>query len=95
VKTRTAALAEFFRGRPLVWIDGADLGAIAGRYAWRSRISDLRHGPFFMNIENRQRRARQDGRSFVISEYRFVPREVARKEESADAGGMSTSALLF
>jgi hypothetical protein len=49
--TRVSALAEFFRDRPLVWIDGADLGMIAGRYAWRSRISDLRHGPYFLDIE--------------------------------------------
>lgn len=89
--TRASALAEFFRDRPFVWIDGADLGMIAGRYAWRSRISDLRRGPHFMNVQNRQRRVRVDGRSFVVSEYRFEP----RRERSADAGGVSASALLF
>lgn len=71
--SRSQLLAEFFKARPLVWIDGREL-EIAGRYAWRTRVSDLRRAPYFMNIENRQRRiAREDGTMYVVSEYRYVP----------------------
>lgn len=71
--TRAEILAEFFKRRPLVWIDGREL-EIAGRYAWRSRVSDLRRAPFLMRIENRQRRVqRADGEHVTVSEYRFVP----------------------
>lgn len=85
-------LAQFFRARPLVWIDGREL-EIAGRYAWRTRISDLRRVPYCMNIENRQRRIeRPDGTTHVVSEYRFVPD--AEMGRSA-AGNVSASPLLF
>ena len=71
--TRTERLAAFFLARPQVWIDGQELSSIAGAYAWRTRASELRRPPFNMQIENRQRRVRRDGRAFVISEYRYVP----------------------
>jgi hypothetical protein len=64
-------LAEFFRQRAGVWIDGRELARIAGAYAWRTRVSDLRRPPFFLNIENRLRHVRVDGRAFTISEYRL------------------------
>ena len=72
--TRVEALAALFRSRPGVWFDGRDLAGIAGSYAWRTRVSELRRAPYLLNIVNRQRHgARPDGRKYVISEYCFVP----------------------
>lgn len=71
--TRVAALARFFEGRPNVWIDGRELALVAGAYAWRTRLSDLRRPPFRWTIENRQRRlTAAGGRCSVVSEYRWV-----------------------
>jgi hypothetical protein len=65
--------AEYFRDRPNRWVDGRALAEIAGAYAWRTRVSDLRRPPFRMEIQNRRRTiATTDGR-ITISEYRFVP----------------------
>jgi hypothetical protein len=69
-------LADYFRSRPGEWIDGRDLFAVAGSYAWRSRVSDLRRPPFSFAIENRQERHRApDGQRYTISFYRFVPKD--------------------
>lgn len=70
--TLTEKLATFLRARPGEWIDGRRLAEIAGSYAWRTRVSDLRRGPYFMAIVNRQRRVRSDGAEITISEYMFV-----------------------
>jgi hypothetical protein len=48
-------LEAFFLAHPGEWIDGRRLEAVAGRYAWRSRVSDLRKRPYTHRIENRQR----------------------------------------
>ena len=53
------------------------LAPIAGSYAWRTRVSDLRRGPFLMTIENRQRTIQTDDGPITVSEYRFVPPQVA------------------
>lgn len=67
-------LATFFREHPNVWHDGRALGTIAGAYAWRSRVSDLRKRPYHMTIQNRQRRMKTaEGKPFVLSEYCFTP----------------------
>jgi len=79
-------LAGLFRSRPGVWIDGRALAPIAGAYAWRSRISDLRRAPFRMRIDNRQRRVRHDGRAIVVSEYRFVSSAPASSPAVVDVG---------
>jgi hypothetical protein len=72
--TLLGRLAEFFRSHPGQWIDGRELADISGAYAWRSRVSDLRRGPFLFTILNRQRRVRRsDGSSYVVSEYRYEP----------------------
>jgi hypothetical protein len=71
--SRTERLAEFFRARPGNWIDGRELANVAGTYAWRTRISDLRRAPFYMRIDNRQRHVTTpDQQQFVISEYIFL-----------------------
>lgn len=74
VPTMAGRLAEFFRARPGEWIDGRVVADVAGAYAWRTRISDLRRPPFAMAVENRQRRVeRPDGSTFTVSEYRYLP----------------------
>lgn len=69
----TAQLAAYFKARPHVWIDGVQIENIAGRYAWRTRISNCRTR-FGMVIENRQTR---EGK-FTKSEYRYVPSDGER-----------------
>jgi hypothetical protein len=72
--SRTELLAQFFRRRPNVWIDGRQLANVAGAYAWRTRLSDLRRPPYSMAVENVVRRAElEPGRKFAVSEYRYVP----------------------
>jgi hypothetical protein len=74
--TRVEALAKFFQSQPDRWFDGRELAPIAGAYAWRTRVADLRRAPFLMTIENRLRRCtRPDGRAYVVSEYCFRPRQ--------------------
>lgn len=69
----TDKLAAHFRAKPDVWIDGVSLETIAGRYAWRSRVSDCRR-KLGMDIRNRQQRMTDaDGKTWVISWYMFVP----------------------
>jgi hypothetical protein len=72
--TLCARLAAHFSARPGQWIDGRELGQIAGAYAWRSRVSDLRHLPYNLTIENRQRKEQTMlGEPFTVSEYRWMP----------------------
>ena len=66
--SRCARLARYFCERRGQWIDGRQLEPIAGVYAWRTRVSDLRKRPWFLTIENRQRK---EGH-VTISEYRLV-----------------------
>jgi hypothetical protein len=73
-RTLTDQLAEFFRRRPGQWIDGVVLAQIAGRYAWRSRVSELRRPPYSMRVQNRQRHVRAgDMAKWTVSEYRYLP----------------------
>lgn len=69
-------LERFFREHPNTWIDGKDLAAVAGTYAWRSRVSNVRQRLLARGrtIENRQRRVKLRGSSrwYTISEYRAV-----------------------
>ncbi len=70
----TDRLEAFFRAHPLQWIDGKQLGEIAGGYGWRTRCSDLRKRG--MEIRNRQRRfIGDDAEAWVVSEYCYVPQE--------------------
>ena len=66
-----AKLATYFKRHPNQWHDGKNLGLIAGGYAWRTRVSDLRRAPYCMHIENRIRHVKQHGTTWVISEYRY------------------------
>lgn len=74
--TRVDRLAAYFTAWPNRWIDGRELGTIAGAYAWRSRVSQLRRQRKWV-IDNRLRRVKvQYGdtkETITISEYRYVP----------------------
>ena len=68
----TQRVAEFFTERQGQWIDGKSLALIGGGYGWRTRVSNCRT-ELGMDIENRQRRIkREDGSTFIVSEYRYV-----------------------
>jgi len=66
----TLRVAEYFKARPLVWIDARDLEQVGGRQAWRSRVSDARRF-YRMTIENKVERYP----GFTRSLYRFVPEQ--------------------
>lgn len=66
--SRCAKLARLFLSRRGEWIDGTELQRVAGVYAWRTRVSDLRKRPWLLSIENR---VRWTGR-VASSEYRLV-----------------------
>lgn len=59
-------LRQFFEQHPDRWIDGKRLAKVAGAYAWRSRVAELRTKDD-MDIENRVTREGE----FVVSEYRY------------------------
>ena len=68
-------LALYFQQHANVWIDGVTLEMIAGRYAWRSRVSDLRT-QLGMDIRNRQmRQTDETGKRWTRSDYMYVPNE--------------------
>lgn len=71
-----AAVARYFVARPGQWIDGRELAKHAGAYGWRTRLSQARHR-YGMTIENRVSRIKDGDRTFVVSEYRFVPEKSA------------------
>ena len=81
-------LRAFFVAQPGRWVNARDLEPIAGRQAWRTRVSELRQQLLVEGagtIENRQCSTRtlerdaqgQPARLWlggaVISEYRYVP----------------------
>jgi hypothetical protein len=71
--TLNQRLEAFLKARPGVWIAATDFESVAGRQAWRSRLSDVRRKRG-MTIENRQRWIElTEGRGYTLSEYRFVP----------------------
>ena len=66
--SRATRLSDLFRRSPGEWFDGRELAEVGGVYAWRTRVSELRRSPFFMNIENRQRDVREaDGTVFTVA----------------------------
>lgn len=70
--SRCAKLAKLFLERRGDWIDGREIAKVAGAYAWRTRISDLRHFPWHLDIQNRVRTVEVDGETFKVSEYQLV-----------------------
>lgn len=78
--TLTDRLADHFRRHPGVWFDGRTLATIAGAYAWRTRISELRRLPYMLDIENRVQHIteRPSGRRYRVSWYRYRPVTVGK-----------------
>ena len=72
-ETFTARVAELFRSMPGQWIEAEVLSKVGGRCAWRTRVSELRHPPYAMTIENRQRLVETPLGNFKVSSYRYVP----------------------
>lgn len=64
-------LQQFFQAHAGEWLDGRQLGAVAGAYAWRSRVAECRTQRG-MVIENRQRKVRGAIGMVTVSEYRHV-----------------------
>lgn len=83
--TLTTKLADYFKERPYCWIDGRILAEVAGAYAWRTRVSDLRKpkrlgGKYEMAIENRVETYRTaEGKPFKLSSYRYLPARAAQE----------------
>ena len=67
-----ARLARYLIAHRGEWVDGRELSKVGGYAAYRTRLSDLRKAPWFMDIANRYRHVKEDGRKFVISEYKLV-----------------------
>jgi hypothetical protein len=78
-------LEDFLKSHANEWVDGFNLALVAGRYAWRSRVSDLRRHRG-MTIDNRVRvvvahalscmggpRPCPGCANYKVSEYRYVP----------------------
>jgi hypothetical protein len=65
-ETYTERVAALFQSKPGIWIDGLEIAAIGGAYAWRTRLSEARR-QFGLTITNRQRRIGKR----IISEYRW------------------------
>jgi hypothetical protein len=87
------SLAIFFGAHRGEWIDGRQLLQIAGAYAWRSRVSELRRPPFGLEIENRVRRVkRPDGTTFRTSEYRWPTVRQPMPESGSGARSANTAA---
>ena len=66
-------LDAFFRARLGQWVDGQSLSRVAGIYAWRTRVSDvrLRFKAEGGDIVNRLRHVEtEDGSTVTVSEYR-------------------------
>jgi hypothetical protein len=66
-------LETFFKSHPYQPVDGKVLAQIAGGYAWRTRVSDLRtqRGMDIVNDVMSLRDA--DGKPFKISTYTYLP----------------------
>ena len=72
-KSLNDQLANYLKANPHQWIDAKHLARIAGAYAWRTRISNLRQHPYHMAIRNRLRRipTGHPGHYCTASEYRY------------------------
>lgn len=69
----TDRVEAFFKAQPWRWIPAIEFEAVGGRQAWRTRLSNCRTKRG-MTIQNRQRTVqRDDGSTYVCSEYRYVP----------------------
>jgi hypothetical protein len=81
--TLTLRLMALFLSHPNEWLDAQTrVVPVAGFGGFRARISDCRAQG--LDIRNRVRRVTRDGRTFTISEYKFVPRQPRNLLEVAE-----------
>jgi len=74
-------LEDFFHHHVNEWVDARQLQRVAGMFAWRTRVSNLRYAPWNMKIRNRTRRVlKADGGWMTVSEYRY---ELAPEQPAA------------
>lgn len=67
-------LAAYFMERPGAMVNAKDLLPIAGFGGWRTRISELRHPPYNMDIRNVPGLFRaSDGQVYRTSHYVYQP----------------------
>jgi hypothetical protein len=66
-------LEALFKARPYEWIDGKELAEVAGGYAWRTRVSNLRKQRGMEIGNDVVRRWDAQGKPFKTSYYRYVP----------------------
>ena len=81
-KSNTEKLREFFLVYSMRWIDAVELEPVAGRQAWRSRVSDLRQRLEHEGAGTIENRLQKIGH-VVKSQYRFLPyRKLGRSAET-------------
>ena len=69
-----ARVARLLIARRGQWVDGREISKVGGYAAFRTRLSDLRHAPWHLDIRNRVRTVEgEDGETFKISEYVLMP----------------------
>lgn len=67
-------LAAYFMERPGAMVNARDLLPIAGFAGWRTRLSELRHPPYNMDIRNVPGTFRaSDGQVYRTSHYVYHP----------------------
>jgi hypothetical protein len=72
-ETCCARIARLLLSKRGEWFDGRLLAEVGGAYAWRTRASDLRRAPWYLDVENKQERITcPDGSTVVVSCYRIV-----------------------
>jgi hypothetical protein len=75
-------LEAVFKARPYEWIDGKELAEIAGGYAWRTRVSNLRTQRGMEIGNDVVKRWDAQGKPYKTSYYRYVPDLPTRVEPS-------------
>lgn len=83
--TFTERIRDYFLARPGQWVSGYNLMRVGGMCAWRTRVSEARR-VYGLRIENRVRTYQDDGETIRVSEYRYVPDQVAVAEAGAAVG---------
>lgn len=79
----TEAIRDLFLSHPGEWIPVSTLMRVGGQCAWRTRVSEARR-KYGMTIENRVQTYQDDGETFRVSAYRYVPTEVSHAEVVVD-----------
>jgi len=66
----TLKVYKLFLANPNKYISADRLAKVGGKYAWRTRTSEVRKAPYCLFIVNRQRQAKA---GHTISEYVYHP----------------------